>query len=245
MSDIVTKKNKMLAKVNFPGSKNGSGIYQNIINLFPKHNIYIEPFLGSGSILKRKLAAGINIGLDINSSFIDKFDSVPGFFFSPGDSLIFLDAAASLINALHDHGSKILIYCDPPYPIETRRSGSKLYKYEFSQDHHKLFLDAVLKLNCYVMISCYENDLYNLALSGWNKLDMHTVTRHSKATERIYFNYLNSLPKHQYDFIGNNFRERAAKKGRVYRNVSKILKMPADEQTLLMDLLSKKILIVS
>jgi DNA adenine methylase len=231
----------MQALKSYPGSKNGSGIYQNIINLFPKHDIYIEPFLGSGAILKRKLAAGINIGLDAVPGIIKNYDDGHGYYFSAGDSIKFFDASATLINALHNQGTKILIYCDPPYPIETRRSKAKIYKQEFSLAHHKLFLDAISHLKCYVMISTYDNQMYKDALSTWNKIDLPTVTRKGPAVETLYFNFSPDLQKHQYDFIGVNFRDRAAKKGRVYRNLSKIISMNPDEQFLLMDLLSKKI----
>src|SRR4029077_20992344 len=41
----------------YNGGKNGNGTYQQIINLIPPHKIYIEPFVGSGGIYKRKLLA--------------------------------------------------------------------------------------------------------------------------------------------------------------------------------------------
>lgn len=50
----------------FPGGKNGSGVYQAIINGLPAHATYIEPFLGGGAIMRLKKPAAVNIGLDLD-----------------------------------------------------------------------------------------------------------------------------------------------------------------------------------
>lgn len=52
------------------GGKSGSGVYQRIINLMSPHQVYMEPFLGGGAILKRKLPAQLNIGLDLDPDVI-------------------------------------------------------------------------------------------------------------------------------------------------------------------------------
>lgn len=56
--------------MSYPGGKNGQGVYQTIINLMPPHEIYIEPFLGSGAILLKKLPASLNIGMDLVESAV-------------------------------------------------------------------------------------------------------------------------------------------------------------------------------
>ena len=48
----------------YPGGKNGAGIYQRIINHMPPHRVYIEPFLGSGAVMRHKRPAERNIGID-------------------------------------------------------------------------------------------------------------------------------------------------------------------------------------
>jgi hypothetical protein len=50
--------------VTYPGGKGGAGVYQAIINLMPPHRVYVEPFLGGGSILKLKRPAIASIGVD-------------------------------------------------------------------------------------------------------------------------------------------------------------------------------------
>jgi len=50
----------------YPGGKNGGGAYQTLINLMPPHSVYVEPFLGSGAVMRMKRPAGVNIGLDLD-----------------------------------------------------------------------------------------------------------------------------------------------------------------------------------
>lgn len=52
----------------YPGGKNSC--YQHIINQIPPHRVYIEPFLGSGAIMRLKLPASINIGVDLDDSVL-------------------------------------------------------------------------------------------------------------------------------------------------------------------------------
>jgi hypothetical protein len=226
---------------NYPGSKNGSGVYQNIINVFPKHDIYIEAFLGSAAILKKKVASAINIGIDIDSSLAKFYDAGHGFEFVNANSISFLKAAVPLLNMLHAAGQKILCYCDPPYVISSRRSSNLLYKKEMSNHVHIEFLNVIIMAKFYVVISAYRCELYEKMLLHyeWHSKDFYTVTRQGKAIETIYYNFPPDLPKHEYTYVGDNFRERAAAKGRVSRNLSKINAMSADESNWLISELLK------
>ena len=50
----------------YAGGKGGPGVYQKIINLMPPHEVYIEPFVGGGAIMRLKRPARLNIGLDLS-----------------------------------------------------------------------------------------------------------------------------------------------------------------------------------
>ena len=54
----------------YPGGKNAAGVYQKIINLMPPHQVYIEPFLGGGAIMRLKRPAKKNVGLDLDLAII-------------------------------------------------------------------------------------------------------------------------------------------------------------------------------
>jgi DNA adenine methylase len=85
------------------------------------------------------------------------------------------------------------IYLDPPYLINTRNSKSRVYKYEFEREDHEKLLRIINKIKyAKVMISSYENNLYNKYLRSWNKenFDSYSLGGTFKK-EIIYMNYNN------------------------------------------------------
>ena len=56
------------------GSKNGPGVYQVIINLMPPHDLYVEPFFGSGSLMLKKPPSSVHIGVEIDPDAVNQFD---------------------------------------------------------------------------------------------------------------------------------------------------------------------------
>ena len=84
---------------------------------------------------------------------------------------------------------KCLIYCDPPYLLETRKS-SKQYNFEMSNKDHEDLLNAILVSKSKIIISGYESGLYNDALKGWRKKTGFSLTQSMrKAKEVIWMNY--------------------------------------------------------
>lgn len=93
-----------------------------------------------------------------------------------------------------------LVYFDPPYLADRIRG----YDHdEYSEDFHERLLKATMRAKCMVLLSAYENDLYDAYLTrarGWRKRLMKTTTRgnNGKDSEReeiIWFNepYYNAL----------------------------------------------------
>jgi DNA adenine methylase len=62
--------------VTYPGGKNGAGTYHKLINLIPPHEVYIEPFLGSGAVMRLKRPARLNVGLDLDASQVSAVAAV-------------------------------------------------------------------------------------------------------------------------------------------------------------------------
>lgn len=213
----------------YTGGKNGAGTYQQIINHIPKHKVYIEGFLGSGAILKNKLAADTSICYDRDRAIIKTWSESkqPGCTFISDDTIRLLKTSWPLINLIHNSGTAVFIYLDPPYPFRSRKSKNDLYNYEMMDLQHKQMLTHCLKLNCYVMISSYKNNLYDQILKGWNTHQFESQTRNGKATECIYFNYDPPTILHDYRYLGNDFREREKIKGSRKRIISKFKRMPA------------------
>lgn len=85
----------------------------------------------------------------------------------------------------------VFIYADPPYLPDTRKS--HLYKHEMSYEDHVELLDALKKHPGPVMISGYDNDLYNSVLSEWRKAYKDTTAECGiKRKEVLWMNYEDS-----------------------------------------------------
>ena len=69
--------------------------------------------------------------------------------------------------------SNVLIYADPPYLLSTRKG--KQYKHEMTDEDHVLLLETLRQHKGQVMLSGYDNDLYNFCLGGWDKYQIATT----------------------------------------------------------------------
>jgi len=80
-----------------------------------------------------------------------------------------------------------VIYCDPPYVMETRSSGER-YSYEFSDEDHRELrraLDRVKK--AWVMVSGYSCRLYGELFGDWSSFTKkHRTDRGSQRTETVW-----------------------------------------------------------
>lgn len=65
-----------------------------------------------------------------------------------------------------------LFYIDPPYLWETRAKGAKYsgYKFEMNNADHEVLLNQLRKAKGSVVLSGYDNDLYNGMLADWKKI---------------------------------------------------------------------------
>lgn len=88
----------------------------------------------------------------------------------------------------------VFIYCDPPYLHGTRKN--YLYKHEMSDNQHEELLDLLSKHPGKVLLSGYDNDLYNAYLPGWNKVQKKTQAECGiQRTETLWMNYEASQQK--------------------------------------------------
>lgn len=94
--------------------------------------------------------------------------------------------AVELIKAFN-HGN-VFIYADPPYVLSTRTR--KQYRHEMTDQDHVELLEALLLHTGPVMLSGYDNGIYNDYLQGWRKIS--TPARAEKSlprTEVLWMNY--------------------------------------------------------
>lgn len=93
-----------------------------------------------------------------------------------------------------EKGESTFFYCDPPYLHETRNS-KKLYNNEMTDVQHEHFLYTANMSDSKILISGYNNTLYNSLLRNWNKKEFvksnslaKTDTKR-KMTECLWWNY--------------------------------------------------------
>jgi DNA adenine methylase len=189
---------------NYNGGKNGNGTYQQIINLIPPHRYYVEPFVGSGAIYRRKLPAVTTVLNDkdprISKMWADqKIEQV----------IVYNKCALQILSSITNKHRDAFVYIDPPYLFSTRISQKPLYDHEAGDaDFHTKLLKLAAVSPAKVMISGYENDLYNDLLPGWHKHTFRSMTRKGMATETLWMNYKKPVILHDDRYLGDNFRRR-------------------------------------
>jgi len=212
--------------MSYPGGKNGAGVYQTIINHIPPHQVYIEPFLGSGAVMRMKTPAAATIGVDIDPAAIANFrrshspNNTLCELFSPSTPPPGHPSTARALTLIHGDALDFLskypwtgaefVYCDPPYLMDVRSSKRNIYRHEFSSpEQHGQLLSLLKRIQAAVMISGYASTLYEQMLPDWSTITFCAVTRAGYvATERLWMNYPIPTVLHDYRYLGRDFRER-------------------------------------
>jgi len=67
-----------------------------------------------------------------------------------------------------------LFYVDPPYVLKTRAGDHrKVYAHELEDGEHVALLEQLLTVRGMVLLSGYRHPLYDEALTGWRRVDIH------------------------------------------------------------------------
>ena len=82
----------------------------------------------------------------------------------------------------------VFIYADPPYRLGTRKK--YLYKCEMQDVGHEKLLKVLVKHPGKILLSGYDNDMYNEMLQGWKKVQKDTRAEGGRhRTETLWMNY--------------------------------------------------------
>lgn len=220
----------MMYFMRYPGGK--EKCYQRLINLMPPHQVYIESHLGGGAVLRHKRPAEVSIGIDADVAVIAYW--AKNF---PGSCHLVNEDAASYL-AQYAYTGAELIYADPPYLATVRRQ-SKIYRHEYSEQDHIELLATLLQAQCMVMLSGYDNELYNDTLTGWRKVQFFTMTHIGVRQEHVWMNFSEPQKLHDGSYLGNTFRERQTIKRRQARLVKKFRQMDPIERSEALEVLNR------
>lgn len=252
------------AILKYPGAKNRIADW--ICSNIPPHEVYLEPFFGSGAVFFRKEPVKIETINDLDDNVVNYFkvirdqcdeladslamtpfsreEYIRSFDVSENDSDVekarkfavkcwqgfgcsnlyrngfrssqqsgsphvtkewrclpdrLLQATERLKNAqieklpaveiIKRYDSKdVFIYADPPYLRGIRKG--YLYRHEMEDDEHVELLKVLKEHPGKVMLSGYDNELYNDLLPGWRKIYKDTQAEGGiKRTEVLWLNY--------------------------------------------------------
>ena len=86
----------------------------------------------------------------------------------------------------------VFIYADPPYLHGTRKN--YLYRHEMTDEDHIELLKVLTSHPGKILLSGYDNELYNEMLGGWDKVQRSTLAEGGrKRTETLWKNYSNEF----------------------------------------------------
>lgn len=125
----------------------------------------------------------------------------------------------------------VFIYCDPPYLMSTRSTQRPLYAYEYCDRDHERLLDCIKRLPCKVAISGYWSELYADQLADWDSISFMVQTRGgTMAEEWLWMNYPKPSKLHDYQYLGDNYRQRERIKRKKNRWISRLQRMSVLER---------------
>jgi hypothetical protein len=230
--------------MSYPGGKSGSGVYQVIICQQPPHVEYVEPFLGGGAVMRRKLPAAVNVGVDLDERVITsaRAEMVAGTWLhrqvdrrGPAGCVWRFDVVDA-IDYLRSrrYSSDTLVYVDPPYLWDVRRQHRRVYRCELTDAEHVALLQLLVRLPCLVQVSGYWSELYSSRLAAWRVVRYRAQVRSGgTAEECLWMNYPEPAQLHDYSYVGGTYRGRENVRRRRDRWLAKLARLPAVERSAL------------
>jgi len=189
--------------------------------MMPPHDTYIETHLGGGAIMKRKPPALYNIGVDIDPQPLANFDCAY--------AVDLVNDCAHDFLANYDYQGGELIYCDPPYLMQTRTS-KRRYRFEYTEQDHIKLIKLLKSLPCHIILSGYRSSLYDdLLLDQWHTNELQVMNQGGVRTEKLWFNFkIDRL--HWASYAGKNFTDRQRIKRKALRWANNYKTMPKAER---------------
>ncbi|CAG0979366.1 hypothetical protein MTYP_01670 [Methylophilaceae bacterium] len=202
----------------------GKGVsFPHLINLIPPHRKYVETHLGGGAVMRNKLPAKNQIGIDLDPHVIETWRQD----LAHHCHIIHGDAVDNILAMELD--AETVVYSDPPYLAETRRR-SRVYRCDYSVRDHERLLECLISLPCKVLLSGYPSALYERCLAGWSVYRFEAKTHVGMREEWVWYNFQKPTVLHDDRYMGSNFREREVIRRRQNRLRNRISQLSEAEQ---------------
>lgn len=188
------------------GGKGSSGTAQRIINHIRPQDTLIIPYAGNCAVTRAIQWPGRVLLNDLDPAVLDAWRAAG---LGPCLEVYNIPAIDFITQAIQSpRVGRVVIYCDPPYPLASRKSPQLRYRFEMTDAQHAGFLDAVRWLRVDCLVSTYPTDQYTQQLSHWNRTEFQSQTRHGAATEWLFYNYPRPEVLHDARFSGEDYRQR-------------------------------------
>lgn len=178
-------------------------IRQECVNLLVDENLSVMDRAYSFFVVNRMSFNGIG-AFSVNRCIRRNMSKSVSDFLSTVDGLYDLHQVLSKMVICNQDGIKLIekhnsnntfIYLDPPYHHSTRTSTR--YDIDMDDDGHRLLLNTIVESKSKILLSGYDNDLYETILvkeNGWNKhsFEVKTTSGNFKPKtklETVWFNY--------------------------------------------------------
>ena len=222
----------------YPGHKNIFGLYHKIINQIPKHKFYYELFAGSAAIAKQLKLKNSNAKFflnDIDKSVTDKLCCS-----FRKEEILNQDTIRIIIALIKGEAdTDNFIFLDPPY-LHSTRSNPKLYKYEMTDNDHKLLLKTILELKCNVMIIHPVCELYDTWLKDWRKVLIKVRYSNKTSLECLYMNYKLPGTLQTDSYLGKDCWDRQRIKRKAIALINKLSSLPELERNYVIQRVQEK-----
>lgn len=235
MSDAYKTPFKLPGLDSYPGGKGGDGTRQFIINQIPEHDIYIEPFLGGGAIMRHKRPAPVqNIGIELDPEVVNVWRcALQHITLLHENAFSYLHdmALAEITNS--DQRHRQFLFIDPPYLDATLSNRRAPYRHRLPYEAHVELLNRLKTIgqmpNTFIMVCALPNLLYEHMLQNWRSLQYWNKTRSGMQREQIWMNYGPPEKLHDYRYLGDDFHARYTIKRRRRDLLKKVASLTAHE----------------
>lgn len=209
------------------GGKGASGSVHKIINQIRPHDELLELCLGNGTLYVHIKPANKTYLNDIDSEVVAAWQN-----HISGNTYLSCSNVIDYLKAFKFNPKKrYVLYLDPPYPHSSRKSRTR-YNFEMTDEEHRELIVIIKNLpaNVDVLISTYENEIYQDGLKDWRLIKYWSKTRGGMAEEYLYMNYAEPTELHDYNYLGEDFIDRQRIKRKIDREIQKLISLPPTER---------------